>query len=200
MMLPYTGKSGCSDLTVSIHGGGVALEAVADAGDLVVAALEKAARIGWIIKSGGFQFFEGVGLPRAHFGHGIFKMFVQDGAEAGLDDDFTGRLAEGLEGAHPGVHVGDGDDPVEVVVVIGGGVGGEVEFAAPAFGEAAPKEIADGHAVGFGMAEGAVEAVELAQRIGLAPGRVGGFAEGVEHAHGFAMWTNEPKGRRVGVK
>ena len=47
------------------------------------------------------------------------------------------------------VHVGDRDDEVEVVVVVGVCIVGQAQLTAPALAEATPEEVADGHAIGL---------------------------------------------------
>ncbi len=55
-------------------------------------------------------------------------MFVHDRAEAGPDGDFLRGFADGFKRPDPRVEVRHGDDPVEIVVVVGIGVGREAEF------------------------------------------------------------------------
>ena len=83
------------------------------------------------------------------------------GAEARLDHHLVRRFFERLEGADPGVHVGHGGDPVEIVVVVGIGVVGQIQLGPPAADEAAPEEIADRHAVGLLMTERFVHPLEF---------------------------------------
>ena len=121
-------------------GGQVALEAVADAGDLVVAALEEAPGVVGGIELEGLELLEGVGGPAHLLGHREVEAFAQRGFETGGDLDFLLVLMNGLEGADVGVHVGEGDDPVQLVVGVGIGVVGQAKFLAPAAQEAAQKK------------------------------------------------------------
>ena len=81
------------------------------------------------------------------------------------------------------VHVRDGDDEVEVVVVVGIRVGGEAQLAAPAVAELAPEEVRDRHAVRLLVPEGLADPLELGQGRGRALDGLG-RAECREHAHG----------------
>ncbi len=101
----------------------VALEAVADAGDLVVARGVETPAIARIVELGAFESFERVRLPRPHLGHGKGEVLVQDRAEPGFHHHFLPRFTHRLEGANPWIHVRRRDNPVEVVVVIRVGVG-----------------------------------------------------------------------------
>ncbi len=163
---------------------GVALKAVADAGDLVVTRAEEAPRIVGRIEDRLLEFFKRVGFPGAHLGHRQGEVLAHDRAEARLDRHLLRRLLQRRERPDPRVHVRDRDDPIEVVVIIGIGVSGESEVRLPALGEAAPEEIADGHAIGLLVVEGPVHALEFAPRVFLARGLVHAAADGVEHAHG----------------
>ena len=123
------------------------------------------ARSSRVVELGPLQLLERVDLPGPHLGHGQLEALVHDGAEAGLDHHLVRRLLERLERPDPGVHVRHGDDPVEIVVVVGIGVVGQAQLRAPAADEAAPEEIADRHAVGLLVAQGLVHALELAERV-----------------------------------
>jgi len=93
-----------------------------------------------------------------------------------------------LEGANPGVHVRHRDDPIEVVMVIRTGVGGQAKFFSPALGEAAPEKIADRDPIRLFVAQGLVHAIKLAQGILLAQHQFG-LAHSVEHAHSVIAAT-----------
>jgi hypothetical protein len=84
--------------------------------------------------------------------------------------DFLGGFLERFKRPNPRVHVRHGHDPIEIVVVIRIGVGRQVEFLAPPFGETAPEEITDGHAIRLLMSERGVQAVQLFQRTGFPVG------------------------------
>ena len=67
-----------------------------------------------------------------------------------------------------GIHVGEGDDPVQIVVAVEVGIRRQAELAAPAFHEAAPEEVADGHAIGLLMPKRLVHPIEFGQAVGAA--------------------------------
>ena len=117
----------------------VALEAVTDPGDLVVARLEVAPPIVGVVELEGLHLLDAVRLPADLLRHGQVEALADGGLEAGLDDDLLVVLADRLEGPDVGVHVGDGDDEVEVVVVVGVRVCGQPQLAAPALPEASPR-------------------------------------------------------------
>jgi len=147
-------------------GGGVALKAIAYAGDLVIARGEEAALVPGVVEAESFQLLEGVGLESQEGGHRVIEPLADDGFEAGAYDDFFGALPEDLEGLDVGVHVGDGDHPVQIVVAVNIGVRGQTELPPPALEEAAPEEVAHRDAVRFAMAQRLVHALELGQAIG----------------------------------
>ena len=103
----------------------VALEAVAHARDLVVACLEEAATVTGVVELGLFELFDGIYLPSPRFGHGKLEMFADSRAETRPDDHFLASFLQCLERPDPRVHVWAGDDPVQIVMVIGIGVGGQ---------------------------------------------------------------------------
>src|ERR1019366_8698887 len=75
------------------------------------------------------------------------------GLEAGAYRYFGIVLLQNLELFDVRIHVGIELHPVEIVVAIDVRAGREIEFLAPALEEAAPKEVADRHTIGFLMAQ-----------------------------------------------
>jgi hypothetical protein len=63
-------------------------------------------------------------------------------------------LSLNLEGLDVGIHVRHGHHPVEVVIVMHVGVGGQSFFCTPAIQEATPEEIADRDAIRLFMPDG----------------------------------------------
>ena len=96
---------------------------------------------------------------------------MHDRAVAGFDHHLLGRFLERLKRPNPRVHVRDGHDEIQVVVIIRVGVGWQAEFLAPAAREAAPEKVADGHAVRLLVAQGFADPVAFAQGAFLAPRR-----------------------------
>ena len=65
---------------------------------------------------------DGVGVEREESRHGIVELLPDHRAESGPDDDVVAGFLEHLEGLDAGVHVGDGHDPVEIVMTVNVGV------------------------------------------------------------------------------
>ncbi len=147
--------------------GRVALERIADSGDLVVTGAKVAALVPGVLELERAHLLDGVRLEGEIGRHGQVEPLANHRAVAGAYRDLLLAFRQDLELADVRVHVRDRHHPVEVVVAVDIRVRCQAEFLTPAFQEAAPEEVAHRHAVRLLVPQRLVHPVELRQ----APGR-----------------------------
>jgi len=136
---------------------------ITDAGYLVVAAGEEATIVPGVVKLKGCHLLQGIGLEMLEVRHLYAFAPADDGLETGLQDGVVVLFLYDFERLDVRIHVGNGADPVQVVVPVDVGVCWQTEFLLPAGDEGRPEKIAYRNPVGLFMAEGLVHPVQLEQ-------------------------------------
>ncbi len=139
----------------------VSCETVADPRNLVVTCIEIAPGIPRIVEPEGIHFLDRIGLESQEGRHRIGKLLPDNRFKSGAKENVVGGFLQHLKLPDMRIHIGNGDDPIEIVIPVDIRLLRKPEITLPPIEKAAPEEIADRNPIRFFVAESPVHPVEL---------------------------------------